>query len=98
MENLKQLFVDDPARSRFREETLEQARQLFQGSTNWDEAVGYLHDRGLSIPESASVLCELSRMPLGKAKDIITAHPVWANTVRATEPLHDALEKAIPLE
>jgi hypothetical protein len=35
---------------------------------------------------------------MGEIKDLVTCHPVWVDIVRATEPLHDALEKALTEE
>lgn len=59
------------------------------------ELVFYLHEQGLTIVESMRVLKETYNLSLGEAKEIVTAHPIWANAVRNADSLHEELEKAL---
>lgn len=95
MENLQELFVVDEARLKLRTRLLEESRRLIQRGGSWNDVIVFLQDQGLSIVESVWVIREISLKPLSEVKDIVTTHPIWAEMVRATEPLHDALEKAL---
>ena len=56
-----------------------------------DDVIDLLHRRGLTIMESAKFLIQTRGMTLADAKSSVSRHPVWAPTVRAHGPLHDAL-------
>jgi len=58
-----------------------------------EDVVAELHQNGLTIIQSIRVLRDASSLTLGQAKDIVSSHPVWAEVVRAAEPLHDDLEE-----
>ena len=60
-----------------------------------EELILYLHDQGLTIVETMRILKETYKLSLGKAKEIVTAHPVWANEVKGADRLHSDLEKAL---
>jgi hypothetical protein len=95
---LMDLFPSEAERVQLREELLGEARtRLEQGATR-EQLVGLLHQRGLSIVESMWVIHQACALPLAAAKDVVTAHPVWAELVRATAPFHDELQKQLESE
>ena len=55
----------------------------------------YLRQEGITIVESMKVLKEIYKLSLGEAKELVTAHPVWAAEVRSADSLHEELEKAL---
>ena len=57
-----------------------------------EDIIVMLHDKGLSLAESVWVLQQVFGESLAKLKEVVTAHPVWAELVSCTEPLHDELE------
>ena len=87
------LFKEDPDRARLREEALADARARLAEGMTVPDLVKHLHDRGLTIVDSAAVIRFACQTTLGQAKDIVTVHPVWENLVQMTEPLHDELQK-----
>lgn len=56
-------------------------------------AVVALKDAGLTLTQSIKALTELFGLSLGDAKAVTAGHPVWADVVRAAEPLHAQLEE-----
>lgn len=55
-----------------------------------DATIVFLHAEGLSIVESIRVVTELYGLGLGEAKRLVTANPVWAEVVEATNRAIDA--------
>ena len=58
----------------------------------------YLHREGITIVESIKALKEIYKLSLGEAKELVTAHPAWAEEVRNADILHEELEKALQKE
>lgn len=77
------------------ETTIEECRKRVNQGASSEDIVLYLHDRGITITESMKVLKEIYNLPLGKAKELVTAHPIWANQVRNADILHEELEKSL---
>jgi len=74
---------------------LESACQAkLQAGTTLDEVIVYLHGQGLSILDTIKVIRQVGRISLGDAKQIVSHHTVWQQTVKANEALHDAAEAA----
>lgn len=88
----------DPTRDDLRNQALIEATEAIQKRMSWDDLVAMLHSRGLSIIESIWVIRQATLVPMSEIKDLVTCHPIWADIVRANEPLHDALEKALTEE
>ena len=88
----------DPTRDDLRNQALVEATEVIHKRMPWNDVVAMLHARGLSIVESVWVIRQATLFPMKEIKDLVTCHPVWADIVRATEPLHDALEKALAEE
>ncbi|HKY30184.1 MAG TPA: hypothetical protein VJM12_19800 [Pyrinomonadaceae bacterium] len=81
MNNLKSLVLDCQQR-------------ISQGASR-EDLILYLNQKGLTIVESMRILKETYQVSLGEAKKMVTAHPVWADTVRDGDILHEELEKAV---
>jgi hypothetical protein len=88
----------EPQRRELREWFVQQWQGRIGKDITQDDAIRQLHEAGLSIIESAWVFRQSTGLDLGKVKMIVTSHPVWDALVRATEPLHDELEKALLAE
>jgi hypothetical protein len=67
----------------------QQARD--QGATP-DELIHLMHQRGLTITEAIKTYMTVFKVPLGEAKEKVSASPHWRGIVEAAEPLHDQLE------
>jgi ribosomal protein L7/L12 len=52
--------------------------------TDVDEAIVFLHAEGLSIIDSIRLLSDRDGLGLGEAKRLVSASPVWAEVVEAT--------------
>ena len=50
-----------------------------------DEAIAFLHAEGLSIIDSIRLLSDRHGLGLGEAKRRVSASPVWADVVEATD-------------
>ena len=88
--------IPEAQRHLLREKMLQEVRELCQRGTSQDRVIVMLHDAGLSIVESAWVLCHAYNQPLGEIKGVVTAHPIWQDIVKATEnvgPMANALTR-----
>jgi len=65
-----------------------------QAGTTIDEVIVDLHGQGLSILDTIKVIRQVGRLSLGDAKQIVSNHTVWQQTVKANEALHDEAETA----
>jgi len=61
-----------------------------------DPTIVFLHAEGLSIVESIRVVTERYGLGLGEAKRLVTANPVWAEVVEATNRAIDAYLDVYP--
>ena len=77
------------------EEIVRTCRTLLTQGYSQDDVILYLHQQGLSIIHSIRVLRILYGIGLAEGKQLVTSHAVWAETVAAHEPLHDALERIL---
>jgi ribosomal protein L7/L12 len=79
--------------------SFEQVREDYQKRVSQgeprDDVIASLHADGLSIIESIKAVRTLYGVGLGDAKQIVTAHPVWAEVVRNTQPLHEKMIKVM---
>ncbi|SFI94740.1 hypothetical protein [Caulobacter sp. UNC279MFTsu5.1] len=50
-----------------------------------DEAIVFLHAEGVSMIASMRVLCDRRGLDLGEAKRRVSANPVWADVIEATD-------------
>ncbi|HET8669751.1 MAG TPA: hypothetical protein VFM05_03720 [Candidatus Saccharimonadales bacterium] len=63
-----------------------------------EDLILYLRREGITIVESMKVLKEIYKLSLGEAKELVTAHPAWADEVRSANILHEELENALQKE
>jgi len=84
-------------RSDFEDIMKECQEKVGQGASGAD-IVLYLHRQGATIVESMKVLKEVYKLPLGEAKALVTAHPVWADEIKSADILHEELENALRQE
>src|SRR5438034_950628 len=56
-----------------------------------DELLQLMHQRGLTITEAIKAFMKIYTVPLGEAKDKVSASPYWRDIVHASGPLHDQL-------
>lgn len=67
-------------------------RKEVQKGLSVEGAVVALKNAGLTIAQSMKALIEIFGMSLADAKNAIAGHAVWAEAMKAVEPLHDQLE------
>jgi ribosomal protein L7/L12 len=77
------------------QEIVDRCKELTNQGLNRDDLIAYLHQEGATIMESLKVLMQVFGLSLGDAKQVVSAHPVWKDTVAAAAPLHEELEKEI---
>lgn len=75
------------------EASIETVRYRLGQGVSLEDVVAELHADGLTIIQSIRVVREASDLTLGQAKEVVSSHPVWAEVVRAAEPLHEDLEE-----
>lgn len=80
------------------ENMIEECQKRVSHGASRGDLVLYLHHEGITIVESMKVLKEIYQLSLGEAKELVTAHPAWANEVRGADILHEELEKALQEE
>lgn len=69
------------------------AHTLQAGGT-LDKVIAYLSRQDLSILDATKIIRSAGEMPLGDAKQMVSAHPAWRSIVKANEDLHEASEAA----
>ena len=58
---------------------------------NQDDLIAGMHAEGRTIMETIKAVRKEFHLSLGEAKLQVSSHPAWADVVKATVPLHDAL-------
>jgi len=89
--NIQTMSAEDQ-RQGLRQQVLAEAMEAKARGISLQDLIPLLHDHGLSIVESIWVLQQLSNASLVELKHLVTGHPIWADVVESTEPLHDKLE------
>ena len=64
-------------------------REKVKQGLSVDEAIYMLHQHNLTITQSMKFLVEEYSIGLGKAKELVSNHPVWRDIVKASEPLQE---------
>lgn len=80
------------------ESVMEECQRRVSVGARPDELIVYLRREGITIIETMKVLKEIYKLSLGEAKELVTAHPAWADEVRTADTLHEELEKALQKE
>jgi ribosomal protein L7/L12 len=68
----------------------EETRILWQTREGMQGFLRELRNRGAFQIESIKAVCQLARVPLGEAKEIVHFSPVWEDMRAASEALHEA--------
>jgi hypothetical protein len=71
---------------------IEEYRQRIHNDESIEDVIAHLHMEGLTITDSMKALRLLYTIPLGEAKKLVAAHPVWLSVVQVNEPFHVELE------
>lgn len=61
-----------------------------------DEPIAFLHAEGVSIIASIRMLADRDGLDLGETKKRVSANPVWASVVEATDRAIDAYLDEFP--
>jgi hypothetical protein len=70
---------------------LEEYQEAKDRGKTTDELLRLMHKRGLTITEAIKAFVQLYGVPVGEAKEKVSASPYWRAIVTAAEPLHDQL-------
>ncbi len=86
---------EQPTLSRVTKVSLQDCERVVSLGSTREELIMYMHEHAFSIIDSMKVVRYIYGISLAEAKRMVTSHPVWADTVRTTAPLHDAIEKVM---
>lgn len=77
---------------------VKKCRESIKHGMSSEDIILYLHQKGATITESMKVIRELYGLSLGEAKALVTAHPIWTDTVRGADVLHQEIGNALQKE
>ncbi len=74
--------------------TYDGAAEIWNRTNDYDAVLRYIREIGLSKLDAIKAVREFCGVSLGEAKKIANASTVWADTLEASNELHDAFLNA----